>query len=109
MRAGVSRRGVMKRDRLFLVSEPPELLEEWKTGMVWGHLGEEPPFSVVCGQTTDVTGTIWPLVWHFYRDSGWSVTGELPDITVTPSIRFSSLDGSSEWHGWIREGFVISD
>jgi hypothetical protein len=35
-------------------------------------------------------------------DSGWSVTGEPPNLTVHPSI------GTSTYHGWLKDG-VLSD
>lgn len=34
--------------------------------------------------------------------SGWEVTGELPNITLRPSI------GAVEYHGWVTDG-VLSD
>lgn len=34
--------------------------------------------------------------------SGWTVTGELPNITITPSI------GAADYHGWVTDG-VLSD
>lgn len=35
--------------------------------------------------------------------SGWSVQGELPQVTVQPSI--NSL---GRWHGWVRDGVLVS-
>lgn len=35
--------------------------------------------------------------------SGWTVTGELPNITVKPSI------GATEYHGWITDGVMGDD
>jgi hypothetical protein len=37
-------------------------------------------------------------------DSGWTVTGELPNITVTPSINAEGV-----YHGWIQNGVVTDD
>lgn len=35
--------------------------------------------------------------------SGWTVTGELPNITVSPSI------GAVDYHGFIRNGVLTDD
>lgn len=35
-------------------------------------------------------------------DDGWTVTGELPNVTVSPSI-----DVRGRWHGWIRDGMLV--
>jgi hypothetical protein len=43
-----------------------------------------------------------PAVEGGFRD-GWTVTGELPNITVSPSINCHGA-----YHGWIQNG-VISD
>jgi hypothetical protein len=32
----------------------------------------------------------------------WAVTGDAPNLTVTPSI--NDLDERAPWHGWIRNG-----
>lgn len=48
----------------------------------------------------------WPwIVDQLASDSngGWTVTGEFPNITVTPSINATNV-----YHGWITNG-VISD
>lgn len=51
-----------------------------------------------------------------FRDgSGWNVTGEAPNFTVTPSIRcFESRhsDGylyRKEWHGYLTNGVLTDD
>lgn len=73
--------------------------------------GEQPPNAQ--------PGDAWPLgdawavklpggaEWHTDYESGpglrWDVTGEMPSITVNPSINDDGV-----WHGWIKDG-VISD
>jgi hypothetical protein len=39
----------------------------------------------------------------------WDVTGEPPNITVTPSIdaHGSSDPGKTGWHGWIKNGELV--
>jgi hypothetical protein len=59
-------------------------------------LGKRPPICVClpCG--------LWFNVDSQATDSGgqgWTVTGEAPNITVSPSI--NAVD---EWHGWLRNG-----
>lgn len=38
--------------------------------------------------------------------SYWTVTGEAPNITVTPSI--DDRDPENPWHGWIRNGELVN-
>lgn len=38
-----------------------------------------------------------------YKDNGWTVTGEAPNITVSPSINCQG-----RYHGWLQNG-VLSD
>ena len=56
----------------------------------------------------------FPLDYHFpfcvderattnQDTEGWVVTGELPNITVSPSINAIDI-----WHGWIRDGYIIN-
>src|ERR1019366_7910654 len=35
------------------------------------------------------------------RRHGWTVTGEAPNITVTPSINLVGI-----WHGWLKDGIL---
>jgi len=35
--------------------------------------------------------------------SGWRVEGQLPDVTVQPSVH-----AVGRWHGWIRDGQLVS-
>ena len=34
----------------------------------------------------------------------WDVTGEPPNITVSPSINAGDGPGPGNWHGWIKDG-----
>lgn len=48
-------------------------------------------------------------VWHTTQTAGsprtmWDVSGNAPDITVSPSIFDHS---ATEWHGWIRNGELV--
>ena len=38
--------------------------------------------------------------------NGWTVTGEAPRITVTPSIDTSSDLRPGGWHGWIHDAVI---
>lgn len=38
-----------------------------------------------------------------YGRSGWQVSGELPRVTVHPSIDHK---GAKPWHGWLRQGVL---
>ncbi len=101
----------MSEVRLRLVAEAPPDLDDWEPGMVWplmvgdgeaeGHAG----YSVVLCRHTDAAGKEWPVVWHTKTPGAgpqWDVTGEPPNITVSPSINVIGI-----WHGWIRDGVLV--
>lgn len=69
----------------------PEYKRDW--------LGKRPPLLVIlpCGHGWNVDARASG------GDRGWTVTGEPPDLTATPSI-----DCVGCFHGWLRNG-VISD
>lgn len=52
------------------------------------------------------------LWWTTYLADGtepprmWEVTGEPPNITVSPSINAGDGPGPRNWHGWIRDGVM---
>jgi len=54
---------------------------------------KRPPIAVVCPN-----GEVWEIDRRSSNGDGWQVTGELPDITCTPSI---ALNG---YHGWLING-----
>ena len=39
-----------------------------------------------------------------YHGEGWGVAGELPNVTVSPSINVVG-----HYHGWIRDGVITPD
>jgi hypothetical protein len=46
-----------------------------------------------------------PVVGGQYQESGgWTVTGEVPNITVSPSINFPGY-----YHGWLQNGILSDD
>lgn len=70
--------------------------------------GKRPPIVVVLPQRSPVTGEItgWPFCVDECatdKTTGWTVTGELPNITCTPSI-----NAVGAYHGYITDG-VLSD
>lgn len=50
---------------------------------------ERPPWCLQAGNTNE--------------GSGWKVVGELPLVTVTPSIHMFGV-----WHGWVRAGNLVT-
>lgn len=49
-------------------------------------------------------GRLWCLHSPTTRgDIGWQIWGELPEVTVSPSIDFQGANG---WHGFIRDGVM---
>jgi len=41
--------------------------------------------------------------------SGWDVTGDVPNVTVQPSINHNSRDRIRGWHGWLTNGVLTDD
>lgn len=67
------------------------------------HAGSRPMIVVL------PTGATFCLQSPTYKDgkkgsSGWTVTGELPNITVRPSIDYGAADNPYKWHGHIING-----
>ncbi len=95
--------------RLRLLTEPPADLDDWEPGMMWPRelVPEGAGHTIVLCRHTYPNGYVHPITWHTKQATAdgrpWSVTGEPPNITVSPSINVVGI-----WHGWIRDG-VISD
>ncbi|HEY3315254.1 MAG TPA: hypothetical protein VGL40_08290 [Bacillota bacterium] len=65
-------------------------------------LGKRPPLMVVLPN-----GCKWIIDSPWRGDpgsSGWTVTGEAPNITVMPSINFVG-----SYHGWLQNGVFSND
>ena len=67
------------------------------------HAGKHPMIVVL------PTGSAFCLHSPTYRDgkagpSGWRVEGELPEVTVHPSINYGKAGSRYHWHGFIRQG-----
>lgn len=97
--------------KLRLLDAPPEDMDDWEPGMMWPLElldAEGAGYSVVLCRHTDEAGMNWPIMWHTRQPAAatpgarWLVTGEAPNITVTPSI-----DVVGVWHGWIRNGELV--
>lgn len=52
-------------------------------------------------------GVAWCVHAGTSGGSGWQVTGEPPRLTVTPSIDMKG-GGRDAWHGWIRDGRLVT-
>lgn len=39
-----------------------------------------------------------------YEPPGWTVTGEWPKVTATPSLGCMEREGAFHWHGFLRDG-----
>ena len=62
----------------------------------WSH--KRPPICVVCPN-----GELWQIDRKSSNGTGWIVTGELPNITCSPSIL---VEG---YHGFLRDGQFTAD
>ncbi len=97
--------------RLRLVDSAPDDMDDWEPGMMWPLelLDEDSAgYSVVLCRHTDKAGRNWPIMWHTRQPAAgtpgarWLVTGQPPNLTVTPSINVVGV-----WHGWIRNGELV--
>lgn len=49
--------------------------------------------------------TVWYSGLAAEDGSHWAVSGEAPNLTVTPSI--DDRDPARPWHGWVRDGQLV--
>lgn len=64
----------------------------------WARI--RPPIMVVCPG-----GGHWCPDQGSSNGTGWTVTGEVPNITASPSIWVSQGEGAPrEYHGWLQNG-----
>lgn len=64
------------------------------------HAGKRAPLAVVLPN-----GDIFGIDTHITGSRrGWTVTGEAPNITVSPSINFIG-----RYHGWLQNGVLSED
>lgn len=73
------------------------------------HFGKRPPIIVMLpsmGENGEIEA--WPWCVDGKQSSpphaGWAVTGEAPDITVSPSIHAKGV-----WHGWLTHGVISGE
>lgn len=85
---------------------------EWLSPEYWrDHFPRRGPIMVMLpGRTTSGEVTSWPFCVdskardeNGWKANGWTVTGEIPNLTVSPSINAKGV-----YHGWLQGG-VISD
>lgn len=66
--------------------------------------GYAPAWMVALPSATNPAGTDWFNPFMDYDGGTWLVTGELPDVTVSPSIHMPN-----SYHGYVRDGQVTDD
>jgi len=73
-------------------------------------LGKRPPLVVILPNGSSF------MVDSYYHNiegnpekEGWTVTGEAPNITLTPSINYSPSDRKFGYHGWLKNGVLSED
>jgi hypothetical protein len=75
--------------------------KEWLSDQYWKrHSGHRAPIVVVL-PTAGWHCVDWMQVCDRRMYGGWDVAGDLPLISVTPSI---NIDG--QWHGWLANGVL---
>lgn len=78
----------------------PEYKRDW--------LGKRPPIAVCLPN-----GTHWMIDNRFadgnggWKENGWTITGEAPNITANPSI--NSMSPNNGYHGWLQNGILTDD
>lgn len=77
----------------------PEYKRDWE--------GKRPPIVVCIPQMFgDKIRSRWfcPDSKYTGKENGWTVTGEVPNITVSPSI-----NAVGSYHGWLQNGILSDD
>ncbi len=69
------------------------------------HAGKRPPILIVLpggsGWCPDMRA--WASA-QGYHGEGWAVVGDLPNVTITPSINYVGV-----YHGWVQNGVITDD
>lgn len=78
-------------------ADAPGPASELKPGDMW--------FEHECWAVVLPNLTVWYSGIASASGAYWTVTGEAPNITVTPSI--NDTDPERPWHGWIRNGELV--
>lgn len=45
----------------------------------------------------------------YQKENGWTVTGEAPNITLSPSINCIRENRAEGYHGWLKNGILSDD
>jgi hypothetical protein len=76
-------------------------------GAMW-HSSEQPvdSFYAKCNSIMVVLPgkTIWPMNEVTREGARWEVSGEIPNVTSSPSINYVGI-----YHGWVQNGVVTDD
>jgi antirestriction protein len=72
------------------------------------HLGKRPPIMVVLPTGTDFCVDCAYCGSNTQDGHGWTVIGEAPNITVSPSINHWAGHDKG-WHGYLRDGELTDD
>lgn len=68
------------------------------------HAAFRPPITVVCPD-----GGQWCIDQKSNNGDGWTVTGELPNITCSPSIVMGKNPEGQHYHGFLQNGAFTPD
>jgi hypothetical protein len=81
--------------------------DELPPGAMW-HSDQQPRESYLAGADSIQVKLPGPTIWSMNRPGTngckWDVSGEIPNVTASPSINFVGL-----YHGWVQNGVVSDD
>lgn len=70
--------------------------------------GKRPPITVILPNRRSFMPD-QPFNGDLERKVGWVVTGQPPNITVSPSINCIPNDYNQGYHGWLQNGILSDD
>ena len=78
----------------------PEYLRDWSD--------KRPPICICLpdGSWWQIDSRFGEVVDGHRKPNGWTVTGQVPNLTATPSIL---IPGPNGYHGWLKEGVLTDD
>ncbi len=81
----------------------PEYIRDW--------LGKRPPIVVILpnGDRFMVDKCCFDMTAGKQSDHGWTVTGEAPNITLSPSINCIRDNHAEGYHSYLRNGILEDD
>lgn len=87
------------------IVDPDDTSRRLEPGDMWHDHDHTPEHGGACWAVVLPNREVWYTCLRSASGPLWTVTGEAPYLTVTPSI--NDPDERAPWHGWIRDGKLV--